>query len=86
MSRVLPILTVLAAIVVLWYGAAVWLNSQWTYDQAARAGAEPTFVDVIADTMAQERPVLPAPHQVVAELWGSTGAMALEGKAFSKRS
>ena len=82
MSRILPILTVLAAIIALWYGAAVWLNSQWTYDQAARAGAEPTFVDVIADTMAQERPVLPAPHQVAQGLWqGVTGQ-----KITSKRS
>lgn len=80
MSRVLPILTVLAAIVVLWYGAAVWLNSQWTYDQAARAGAEPTFVDVIADTMAQERPVLPAPHQVAQGLWAGVAGQKITSK------
>lgn len=69
MRSVLPILTVLGAILALWYAAAVWLNSAWTYDQAARAGTGVSFGEVVADTMVQERPVLPAPHQVAAGLW-----------------
>ena len=69
MKSLAPILTVLLAILVLWYAAAVRLNSTWTYDQAARAGTEVTFGAVVKDTMAQERPVLPAPHQVAAGLW-----------------
>jgi NitT/TauT family transport system permease protein len=74
MKSFLPILTVLSAILVIWYGAAVKLNAAWTYDQAARAGVEVTFAQVLADTMAQDRPVLPAPHQVAAGLWdGWTG-------------
>jgi len=86
MKSVLPILTVVATIVVLWYAAAVPMNAQWARDQAARAETTLTTQELIADTWSQERPRLPAPHQVVAELWGSTGAMALEGRAFSKRS
>jgi NitT/TauT family transport system permease protein len=81
MSRVLPVATVVAAIVAVWYAAAVWLNAAWTRDQAARAGASLTFAEILADTMAQERPVLPAPHQVGAELWKSTVAEEL----FSRR-
>jgi NitT/TauT family transport system permease protein len=74
MKTLVPILTVLAALVALWYGAAVMLNQQWTHDQAARAGADLTVQQVIADTMVQERPVLPAPHQVAKGLWdGLTG-------------
>ena len=69
MRSILPILTVLLAIVAVWYAAAVWMNAAWTYDQAARAGVEVTFGDVVADTLAQERPVLPAPHQVAKGLW-----------------
>ncbi len=69
MKSVLPILTVVGAIILLWYAAAVWLNSAWTYDQAARAGIERSFSEVVADTMVQGRPVLPAPHQVAAELY-----------------
>ena len=69
MRSILPILTVLLAIVAVWYAAAVWMNAAWTYDQAARAGVEVSFGDVVADTLAQERPVLPAPHQVAQGLW-----------------
>ncbi|RAP42587.1 ABC transporter permease [Rhodovulum viride] len=86
MRSVLPILTVVLAILALWYGAAVALNARWTLDQAARAGQELTVSQIVSDTLHQERPKLPAPHQVGAELWKTTGAMALEGRAFSKRS
>ncbi len=82
MKSVLPILTVVAAIIALWYGAAVWLNSKWVYDQAARAGVEVSFTEVVKQTMNQERPKLPAPHQVAAELWKTT----VEKKITSKRS
>ncbi len=37
-------------------------------------------------TFSQERPLLPAPHQVARELWNTTGDMVLQGKGFSKRS
>ena len=79
---VLPVATVVAAIVAVWYLAAVALNMPWERDQAARAGTEVAFLDRAAGTMAQERPVLPAPHQVVAEIWKTTA----EQKITSKRS
>ena len=78
----LPILTVIAAILVLWYGAAVKLNATWVYDQAARAGEEVSFTQVVAQTMVQERPVLPAPHQVAGGLWDGLAGQ----KVTSKRS
>ncbi|MGA0542992.1 ABC transporter permease [Neotabrizicola sp. VNH66] len=81
MRALLPILTVVAAIIVLWYGAAVALNRQWVLDQAARAGTEPpAFSQLVAETMAQERPVLPAPHQVAAELWKGLFGQAVTSK------
>jgi NitT/TauT family transport system permease protein len=80
MRSLLPVLTVVAAIVVLWYGTAVWLNAQWTRDQAARAGEEVSFGQVLASSFNQERPVLPAPHQVAVELWNSTVAEELFGR------
>jgi NitT/TauT family transport system permease protein len=75
-----PVLGVLAIILALWYGFAVWLNAPWTYDQAARAGTEVTFQNLLADTMMQERPVLPAPHQVAAELWKGVTFYAVSSK------
>ncbi|MCB2130480.1 MAG: ABC transporter permease, partial [Rhodobacteraceae bacterium] len=80
MRSILPILTVVAAIVALWYAAAVWLNSAWSHDQAARAGVSLSLGEVIADTMVQERPVLPAPHQVAAGLWQGVAGQAVTSK------
>jgi NitT/TauT family transport system permease protein len=80
MKRFLPILTVICVIVALWYAASVWLNAPWVYDQAARAGESVTLRQVVVATMSQDRPVLPAPHQVVAELAKSTLGMAVTSK------
>ncbi len=80
MRSVLPILTVLAVIIALWYAAVVWLNAQWVYDQAGRAGTQVSFAQMVPLTMAQDRPVLPAPHQVFGELARSTLGMAPTSK------
>ncbi len=86
MKSILPILTVVAVIIIGWYGAAVGMNSKWAREQAARQGVELSFTELVADTWSQDRPRLPGPHQVVQELWKTTGAMVLKGKAMSKRS
>ena len=67
-----PILIVVAAIVALWYGFAVHLNTPWQKDIYARGGVEWTTADLVRDTLNQDRPVLPSPHQVVAEIWKTT--------------
>ncbi|HUS53492.1 MAG TPA: ABC transporter permease subunit [Thermohalobaculum sp.] len=74
--------TVIAAIIALWYIGAVFLNAPWERDQAERAGTTIATSQLIANTMAQERPVLPAPHQVVIEIWRTT----VEQRITSKRS
>jgi len=82
MRNIFPVLTVVAALILIWYGSAFLLNKKWTYDQAERAGVELTLSEVVADTMAQKRPVLPAPHQVAVNLWETT----VEKKITSRRS
>jgi NitT/TauT family transport system permease protein len=77
-----PVLSVVATLFVLWYGAAVWLNADWAYDKAKRANVELSFNDLVADTWSQEKPKLPAPHQVGAEIWKTT----VQKKITSKRS
>jgi ABC-type nitrate/sulfonate/bicarbonate transport system, permease component len=72
MTRSLPVLTVVAVLIALWYAAVIPMNATWEYDQAARNNTELTFGEVVARTMAQERPVLPAPHQVVIGLYEQT--------------
>ena len=83
MSRsFLPVLTVVGFLFVAWYAAAIWLNAPWAYDKATRSGAELTTTTLVADTWSQDKPKLPAPHQVGAELWKTT----VEKKITSKRS
>jgi NitT/TauT family transport system permease protein len=86
MRNLLPVLTIVATLLALWYAAAVALNAQWARDQAARAGETLTLPALITDTWSQDKPKLPAPHQVAVEIWNTTGAMVLEGRGFSKRS
>ena len=63
--RSAPIFVVMLAVLVVWYAAAVWLN----YDTAANLADEgATRWQIIADTMQQGRPLLPAPHQIVVEM------------------
>ena len=40
LSRVLPIATVVSAIMVVWYGLTVYLNSPWPLDRYEKAGLE----------------------------------------------
>jgi NitT/TauT family transport system permease protein len=81
-QRVLPVLTVVTMLFVVWYAAAVWLNAPWAHDKAKRAGVELGFAELVADTWAQDKPKLPAPHQVGVEIWDTT----VEKKVTSKRS
>ena len=76
----LPILTVLLAIVAIWYLAAVWMNATWVRDQAARADAVLTTGEVIRQTLALDRPVLPAPHQVAAGLWEGVAGQSVTSR------
>ena len=75
-GNTLPILTVVAGILVVWHVMAVVLNAPWAYDQAGREGIELGFADLVLATWSQDRPRLPAPHQVMIELWGSTMELA----------
>jgi NitT/TauT family transport system permease protein len=67
-GRAGPVLVL--ALIVIWYAATVWLNAPL----ARTIAADPETLRgtaLIAATMDMERPVLPAPHQVAAELWRS---------------
>lgn len=65
---VVPVLIVSVAIVGIWYLAAIWLNAPFQRDLFERAGTSYTTGELVSATLSQERPVLPAPHQVVQEI------------------
>lgn len=80
MRNLVPILTVTLALLAAWYVAVVPMNAQWERDQAARGGYQLSASELIARTMAQDRPRLPAPHQVAAEIWASTWVEEMTGR------
>ena len=87
MSRLLDstpaaITAVMAFIVVIWYGAAVYLNSAVLIDKYERQKTEWNFQLLVSDSWSMGRPVLPAPHQIVKDMNKSL----FEYKITSKRS
>lgn len=98
MKSVLAVLTVVAAIVGLWYAACVPMNIKGVLVEVERAGAEvqpPSAKDrrdmgefglafnnsfAISATWEQDRPRLPAPHQVATELWKTTVGKKITSK------
>ena len=67
-GRALPLLFVVGVIIVVWYGAAIRLNAPQLIDGYERREQSWTFGQLVDDAWSMERPVLPAPHQIVAEL------------------
>jgi NitT/TauT family transport system permease protein len=63
-----PVLAVVGILFVLWYLAAVVMNAPLVRDAFEREEVKYTVGDLIAGTLGAERPVVPAPHQVVLEL------------------
>ena len=80
LGRMAPIAVVVAAITIIWYGFTVHLNAPWQIERYEKAGTEWQMRDLVRDTMAQERPVLPAPHQIVAEIWKTTAKKKITSK------
>ena len=81
-NRFFPIVSIVALIVLFWYGFSVVLNAPWAYDQAKRQSITLTLPELVNKTWSQKRPKLPTPHQVASEMWDTT----VNQKISSKRS
>lgn len=64
-ERYAPVATMVLALIAIWYVAAVAMNWSLVKDAFEREETPYTVGDVLAGTMDAERPLLPAPHQVV---------------------
>jgi NitT/TauT family transport system permease protein len=64
-ERYAPVATIVLALVAIWYIAAVLMNLALVRDGFEREETPYTVSDLIAGTMSAERPLLPAPHQVI---------------------
>lgn len=83
MNRIIPVLTVLLAIFIFWYAAAIWMNAPWQAALYQRAGTpDVAFTQFVGDVWNQAKPVLPTPHQVFGEIWNGTFGTDI----FSRRS
>ncbi len=67
-GQVGPVALVLLAIVAIWYAGAVYMNAPWEIDRFEKKNIDWSAGDLVRATMKQERPILPAPHQVLVEL------------------
>lgn len=81
-QTIFPVLTVIAIIMAFWYAMVPVINAPYERDQAVRDGREMTARQMIERTYAQEKPILPAPHQVLNEIAKTTIGL----KVTSKRS
>jgi NitT/TauT family transport system permease protein len=64
----IPVVVVVAILIVFWYLAAILMNAAQVRDAFERNEIKYTLSDVIAGTLSAERPLVPAPHQVVENL------------------
>jgi NitT/TauT family transport system permease protein len=72
-ARTAPVLMVSFAIIAIWYVGAVFLNAPIQKDKYERAKlSDWTIGQLVSDTLAQDRPILPAPHQVAVEIYKTT--------------
>ena len=66
-----PILTMVLALIAVWYVAAVAMNWHLVKDGFEREETPYTVSDILAGTMDAERPLLPAPHQIAENFFDS---------------
>lgn len=81
-SSLIPISVVVAFIILIWYAGAVYLNAPMLIDKYERQKTEWNFEKLRQDAWAMERPILPAPHQILKDMNKSI----LQRKVSSKRS
>ena len=72
MQRVIPVIVVVLVLIVVWYLGAIALNAPFQIDSYARNHVAWAWPQLVLDTWSQDRPSLPAPHQVLADFWKST--------------
>ncbi len=71
-TRIIPVGTIVLAIIIAWYVAAYRMNAPFQRDQNERSNVTVNTSEFIAQTMSQPKPTMPAPHQVAVNLWKNT--------------
>ncbi len=79
-SRLIPVGTIVVAIIIAWYVGTYAMNAPFQRDQNERSKVTVTTSEFIAQTMAQPKPTLPAPHQVFENLYKNTFTVPITSK------
>ena len=73
-SSLMPLAVISFALLVIWYAAAIPMNAVVAQSKIAEAGGG--LLNTLAVSWNFGRPVLPAPHQVLAEIWNTAFLIA----------
>jgi NitT/TauT family transport system permease protein len=71
-DKIVPVSVIVAAIIVVWYVAAIFMNAPYQRELNARAHETPDLGAFIGQTWAQRKPTLPAPHQIAENFFKNT--------------
>jgi NitT/TauT family transport system permease protein len=71
-DKIVPVSVIVAAIIVVWYVAAIFMNAPYQRELNARAHVTPDLGAFIGQTWAQRKPTLPAPHQIAENFFKNT--------------
>jgi NitT/TauT family transport system permease protein len=72
-GRTVPVLTFVVAILIVWYVAAILANGPQTQQALTNAGiTAPSPLQYVLAAWARDRPIVPAPHQIVVDFLRST--------------
>lgn len=71
-GRALPLATVLGVLLVVWYLGSFWLNAPAAVERLNRVGPDWTTPQFFEAVWKLDRPLLPTPDQVAADLWTNT--------------
>ena len=66
-----PVAVMLLVVMLAWYAGAWALNAPGAIERVLPQDSAWTWQDLLQATMAMQRPVLPAPHQVALDFWSS---------------
>ena len=67
----LPVLVILLTVLLAWYLGAWLLNAPGAIERVLPQDGAWRWQDLLAATMEMQRPVLPAPHQVLQDFWAA---------------
>ncbi|MGN6467734.1 MAG: ABC transporter permease [Rhizobiaceae bacterium] len=81
-DRVVPVTVIIVAILVVWYVAAIFMNAPFQRELNGRAHETPDLAAFVGQTWSQNKPTLPAPHQIAENFFKNT----FQVKVSSRRS